>query len=341
MKKFNKKQRVYLYQFCADMLHSGLPIYDSIEKLRSEGEALLGTGFSKKLDTLMTRMKKSPSVSSSFETLIPMEELSAITAAENSGSLAEGFASMVMTINYQQKLKSQLIKSVTFPAIMMVLALVVIAGYAIKVFPAFEKVVAVSRWPGVTQNLYHFGTALYNGLWMTFLVVIVTTVVVIRLVMFNVSGEFRNKFLDRIIPFSIYKKLVATVLINDLSLMIKNKIPIANCLMIIERNANRWVKSHIKKMQDNMAKGLNYGDAFKTGLLGGDELLNISLYASLPSFDQVLVTVADKAKEKIDQNINSLAGTLKSFSTMILGGCVVWVFIALFALSDELSKMTG
>ncbi|MDX5542546.1 transmembrane pilus biosynthesis domain protein, partial [Escherichia coli] len=25
----------------------------------------------------------------------------------------------------------------------------------------------------------------------------------------------------------------------------------------------------------------------------------------------------------------------------VLGGCVVWVFIALFALSDELSKMTG
>ncbi|EEX2629619.1 type II secretion protein F, partial [Escherichia coli] len=81
--------------------------------------------------------------------------------------------------------------------------------------------------------------------------------------------------------------------------------------------------------------------AFKTGLLGGDELLNISLYASLPSFDQVLGTVSDKAKIKIEQNINVLAGMLKSLSTLVLGGCVVWVFIALFALSDELSKMTG
>lgn len=123
--------------------------------------------------------------------------------------------------------------------------------------------------------------------------------------------------------------------------MIKNRIPLANCLIIIEKNANRWLKSHIRKMQDNMAKGLGYGDAFKTGLLGGDELLNISLYASLPSFDQVLGTVSDKAKIKIEQNINVLAGMLKSLSTLVLGGCVVWVFIALFALSDELSKMTG
>ncbi|STJ03457.1 Uncharacterised protein [Escherichia coli] len=66
LEKFNKKQRIYLYQFCADMLHSGLPIYDSIVKLRSEGEALLGKSFAKRLDYLMERMKNSPSVSASF-----------------------------------------------------------------------------------------------------------------------------------------------------------------------------------------------------------------------------------------------------------------------------------
>ncbi|SPW31148.1 Bacterial type II secretion system protein F domain [Edwardsiella tarda] len=219
--------------------------------------------------------------------------------------------------------------------------MVVIAGYSMKVFPAFEKVVEVSRWPGVTQNLYYFGTALYNGLWITILCVIIISIIVIRLVMFNFHGNLRNNIIDKIIPFSIYKRLVSTVFINDLSLMIRNKIPIANCLIILEKNSNRWVRSHIAKMQHNMAKGQDYGEAFKTGLLGGDELLNISLYANLPSFDQVLLTVSDKAKEKIDQNIKALAGMLKSFSTMILGGCVVWVFIALFALSDELSKMTG
>ncbi|WP_407907737.1 type II secretion system F family protein [Escherichia coli] len=341
MKKFSKKQRIYLYQFCADMIESGLPIYDSLVKLRSEGEVLLGKSFAKKIETLMERMKNSTSVSSSFEALIPVSELSAITAAENSGSLAEGFNSMVLTINYQQKLNSQLIKSVTFPAIMIILALIVIAGYAIKVFPAFEKVVAVSRWPGVTQNLYYFGTALYNGLWIVILIAITITVIAVRFIMFNFHGELRNKVLDRIIPFSIYKRLVSTVLINNLALMMRNKIPLANCLIIIEKNTNRWLKSHINIMRANMAMGLGYGDVFRTGLLGGDELLNISLYANLPSFDRVLLTVSDKAKEKVDQNINALAGMLKSLSTLILGGCVVWVFIALFALSNELSKMTG
>ncbi|MBC8653593.1 type II secretion protein F, partial [Providencia vermicola] len=40
MKKFTKSQRLYLYQFCADMINSNLPIYDSIIKLKKEGETV-------------------------------------------------------------------------------------------------------------------------------------------------------------------------------------------------------------------------------------------------------------------------------------------------------------
>ncbi|EIC0700575.1 type II secretion protein F, partial [Salmonella enterica subsp. enterica] len=45
MRKLTKKQRLYLYQFCADMIDSGIPLYDSIQKLRDEGKGLLGKGF--------------------------------------------------------------------------------------------------------------------------------------------------------------------------------------------------------------------------------------------------------------------------------------------------------
>ncbi|MBU5601450.1 type II secretion protein F, partial [Citrobacter sp. S55_ASV_140] len=42
MKKFSKKQRIYIYQFCADMIKAGLPLYDSMQKLQKEGQSLLG-----------------------------------------------------------------------------------------------------------------------------------------------------------------------------------------------------------------------------------------------------------------------------------------------------------
>ncbi|WP_259673026.1 transmembrane pilus biosynthesis domain protein [Providencia rettgeri] len=105
-------------------------------------------------------------------------------------------------------------------------------------------------------------------------------------------------------------------------------------------NANRWLKSHINIMKVNMAKGQNYGEALNTGLLNVHELLNISLYSALPSFHDVLTSVSEKSKININDKMDKLAGLLKSFSTLILGGCVIWVFIALFSLSDQLSKMS-
>ena len=49
VEKIGKKQRISIsYQFCADMINAELPLYDALQKLRAEGEKLLGKGFAKR-----------------------------------------------------------------------------------------------------------------------------------------------------------------------------------------------------------------------------------------------------------------------------------------------------
>lgn len=341
MAKFSKKQRFYIYQFCADMIKAELPIYDSIVKLHAEGKNLLGSGFVKKLQIFMDKMSTTESVSGVFEGFVPREELGVIYSSEKSGSLAEGFLSIVDTLKFEQQLRSQLIKAVSFPLIMLCLALVVIGGYAVKVFPAFEKVIPTKRWPEITQVLYSFGSELYNGLWVYIIIVFVIIVICIRLMINNVTGKLRNNVLDKILPFSTYKRMSASLFLSSLSAMLRNNIPLNESLDVIRLNANRWMRQHLTIMQNNMALGQPYGKAMSTGLLGASELLNISLYSSLPSFYDVLLAVSDKAKKDIAENIEWLSGVLRSLATLVLGGCVIWVFGALYALSDAISKMNS
>lgn len=341
MAKFSKKQRFYIYQFCADMIKAELPIYDSIVKLHAEGKTLLGSGFVKKLQIFMDKMATTESVSGVFEGFVPREELGVIYSSEKSGSLAEGFLSIVDTLKFEQQLRSQLIKAVSFPLIMLCLALVVIGGYAVKVFPAFEKVIPTKRWPEITQVLYSFGSELYNGLWVYIIIVFVIIVICIRLMINNVTGKLRNNVLDKILPFSTYKRMSASLFLSSLSAMLRNNIPLNESLDVIRLNANRWMRQHLTIMQNNMALGQPYGKAMSTGLLGASELLNISLYSSLPSFYDVLLAVSDKAKKDIAENIEWLSGVLRSLATLVLGGCVIWVFGALYALSDAISKMNS
>ncbi len=330
-----------MYQFCADMIDSGIPLYDSIQKLRDEGAGLLGKGFIGKLDLINSRMAKSESVNAVFSGLVPKDELSVIFSSEKSGSLSSGFRGIAEMINYRKELTASIVKAVSFPLIMLLLALIVISGYAVKVFPAFERVVSVQRWPIVTQVLYSFGTSLYNGAWIYILVFVIILYVLIMLLLNNLTGSFRNKFLDRIIPFSIYKKMACSVFISNLSSMLGNRVPINDSLIVLSHNANRWLYTHINSMLNKMARGDAYKDALNTGLLGKEEILNVSIYSSLPSFSDVLAAVALKARKDLALAISRLSGILKSLSTLVLGGCVVWVFVALFALSDTLSKMTS
>lgn len=340
MRKFTKSQRLYLYKFCADMINAELPLYDSLLKLQKEGAILLGKGFSKKLMLLTEKMTNSTSIAAVFQDLIPRDELSVIYASERSGGLADGFLTLVNIINYNKELMKKLIQAMIFPVIMIVLALTVITGYAIKVFPAFAEVIPVTKWPAVTQVLFNFGDSMAHGLWITVLVSAIVTVLIVRFMLANVCGSLRNNMLDRILPFSTYKQIAASVFLNNLARMLKNKIPINDSLNIINLNSNRWLKSHINTMIEKMSSGVQYGVALNTGLFGPEELLNISLYSGLPSFNEVLTSVSDKSKENIMAYIQKLAGMLKSLSTLVLGGCVVWVFIALYALSDALSTMT-
>lgn len=322
------------------MINANLPIYDSIIKLKNEGGSVIGKSFIKKLNFLLDKMTNKESIASVFDGMVPKNELSLIYSAEKSGALASGFTSIVDVIKYKDQLMAKVIKSITFPMIMFILSLIVITGYALKVFPAFERVLPVERWPFVTSSLYNFGLSLYNGLWVYMLVFITIMTVIARFLMANLTGSIRDRFVDKVILFSTFKQLNASIVLNSLSGMLKNKIPINDALTILNLNANRWLKSHIKIMQINMAKGMNYGDALNTGLLNVHELLNISLYSALPSFHEVLTSVSEKSKVNINDKMDKLAAILKSFSTLILGGCVIWVFIALFSLSDQLSKMS-
>ncbi|ECF6049709.1 type II secretion protein F [Salmonella enterica subsp. salamae] len=341
MAKFSKKQRLYIYQFCADMIKAGLPLFDSLQKLQVEGRSLLGRSFSNKLNGVLMKMKQETSVASVFSGLVPDSELSVITAAEKSGSLADGYLTLVSVIHYNDELRKKIIGALVFPLIMISLSLVVIAGYSQKVFPAFASVVPVEKWPGVTQNLYNFGTALYGGLWLKILIGFIVAVILIRFMMANFSGVLRNKMVDKILPFSTYRQLTSSIFLNNLSLMLSNNIPLTDALSIIRLNASRWLRWHLDVMIDNMAKGTHYSKALDSGLMGTEELLNISLYAELPSFNDVLRSVSERSRERIQEYIKKLSGLLKNLATVILGGCVIWVFTALFALMDTLSKMTN
>lgn len=135
------------------------------------------------------------------------------------------------------------------------------------------------------------------------------------------------------------KKYRRQYFLNNLARMLKNNIPINDSLSIIALNSSRWQKSHVNKMLNKMTSGANYAEALNTGLFGAEELLNITLYSVYRLLMRFYLLFLN-AQERRFRNISKKIAILKSLSTLILGGCVIWVFLALYALTDALSKMS-
>lgn len=336
-KKFNKKERLYLYQFLIDMISSDLPIFESLQKLASEGGGLLGKGFLTKVSIVLDNMKTHSSVSSSFADLLPDSDVGVFVAADRAGDLKGGLSALIDLNLFRSECYSSLRSAVMMPLILFMLTFVVIAGYSVNVFPAFIPVVPVDRWPTSTGLLYALGLWIYNGGWILLIAFSGAFFFLMTMLLKNLTGPIRES-LARLVPFSTYRQFIMTDVLVSLYLLLKSGIPYIDALTLISKNSNRYTHWHMDKIISNMSEGLSYGDAMKTGLLDKKTVFDFSIYSELPSFVSTLKQISTNAQKSLLNTFMLTAGLLKNFATAFLGGVIVWVFVALFALIDVVSQ---
>ncbi|MEC4724938.1 hypothetical protein HWQ46_05150 [Shewanella sp. D64] len=336
-KQFNKKERLYIYQFLIDMIDSDLPIYDSLLTLVNKGESLLGKTFVIKVKHILKDMANSSNLASCFEGVIPANDLSIFHAADRAGDIKGGLIALIQLNEFRSKCISTLVSSLTFPLIMVIITFVVIAGYSVSVFPAFIPVVPVEKWPTSTAMLYGTGLWIYNGGWLVLILSFLSISVLFTILLNRFTGSVRELF-SNVFPFSMYRQFVMTDFLVALYLLLHSGVPYIDALNLIRENSNRYLKWHLTKVISNLNAGLGYGEAMRTGLLDKVTVFDFAIYSELPSFVNTLQQISMKSQTNLLTTFNTMAGILKNSATAFLGGVIIWVFIGLFALIDVLSE---
>jgi len=336
-KQFSKKERLYIYQFLIDMIDSDLPIYNSLSRLVNEGSELLGKSFVKKISLILADMNNSSNLADCFHGFIPANDMSIFVAADRAGDLKGGLIALIQLNEFRSKCSSMVKSSLAFPTIMLILIFVVIGGYATNVFPAFIPVIEVALWPDSTASLYHLGVWIVGGGWLFLIVVFVGTFALFSFLLVNFTGVIRE-FISPLFPFSTYRQFMMTDFLVALYLLLHSGVPYLDSLNIIQANSNRYLKYHMDKVVYNLNLGLGYGDAMKTGLLDKKTIFDFAIYSELPSFVDTLKQISLKSQANLVSSFTFTSGILKNLATASLGGVIIWVFVALFALIDVVSQ---
>ncbi|MFB3119624.1 MAG: type II secretion system F family protein [Stenotrophomonas maltophilia] len=146
--RVSPKELVLFFQQLSALMRSGVPLLNGIQLLRAEAKS---SGFQTLLTGLATDLRSGESLGDSlakYPKIVPEMYVRLIEAGEHSGNLEYAFEEAAIHLKKEITLKQQVKKALTYPAIVGVVGLIVIAILVTVVLPT------------MTELLTSFGTEL-------------------------------------------------------------------------------------------------------------------------------------------------------------------------------------
>lgn len=347
---FEKKAKLKpLAIFCkqlALLVRSGMPMLESlrISANQSEDKVLKAALESvaddvENGDPLAESMLKHPKA---FPGLLA----AVVAVGEEGGFLERSLESMAKTYKSELELRQRLKSATTYPIIVVVASLIVVAVMLIFVVPIFTKMLQGlgAELPFATQVL----VAMSNNAVIIFPIL---GVVFAGLVVFYKKYKDEIWMVSRVdalklkLPVfgSLSTKIAVSRFTRNLSMMLKAGVSLPNALRKVAGTADNWIISTaIEKAVNEMENGGNFSTSIgKLTMFPTMVTQMIVVGEASGSLADMLDTVADFYDEEVKEASESLASALEPILIIVLGGIVGGMLFALYTPMFSLfSKMS-
>lgn len=329
-----KELMVFTRQF-AVMIGAGLPINQCLEILGTQQK---NQTFKKIIldvkatveggSTLADALRKYPNV---FDDLY----VNLIAAAEMGGVMEQVLLRLATYIEKAEKLKGQVKSAMTYPIIVLVVAVGVVAVILTFVIPTFEKMFAGfgGNLPTPTRIVINMSKFLRANL--HFIIIAVAGIYYgIRRIYKTKQGKRAiDSFLLKIPMFqSLIIKVAVARFSRTLSTMLSSGVPILEAIDISARGiGNTIVKEAIMKVKEGVSEGKPIVEPLKAAKIFPNMVVQmISVGEQTGALDQMLGKIADFYDEEVDAAVAALASMIEPLMVVFLGGVVGALLVSMY-----------
>lgn len=248
-----------------------------------------------------------------------------IRVGEEGGALVETVRSAINTMGQRSSTLSALISAITYPLIVIAMASSLSIYLNNSVFSQFRTIKPMAEWPEAGRT-FVFVANLIQDWWWLCLIAVLTVLIVMRTLMNNYVGEFRP-LLDKIFPFTLYRRFAASRLLETLGLLVANGVVFKNAIKVMQYQANPYVASHLVMMEHllSMGKG-NIADVLATGLVSDADILRLRVMAEVKGFEHGLVRMGVRGSEQNVKVVKLISKILGS-NLLIIGMGMVLIIV--------------
>ncbi len=345
--KVKEKDLVLFTRQFSTMIDAGLPIIQCLEILRDQTT-------NKAFRKILRRVKDDVEAGATFSDALKkhpkvFDELfvNLVAAGEAGGILDVTLARLAAYLEKVAALKKKVKGAMTYPAIVVSIAVIVIAVILIYVIPVFAGLFqdAGASLPPMTQaviNLSDFTKDYFH--WMV-LGGILVAVLFSRIRKTKPGKEVIDRVLLRIPVFGLLLKKVALARVTrTLGTMLGSGVPILESMDLVASTAgNVVIEKAIREAQKAVAEGKTLAEPLEdSGIFPPMVIHMVSVGEATGALDSMLSKVADFYDEEVDATVEALTSLLEPmlivFLGVTIGGLLVAMYMPIFQLADVVSR---
>lgn len=332
------KEMVTFTRLFSTMINAGLPIVRCIDILASQQSNAFFKGVLEDVksqveqgSTFSEALRRHPSV---FDDLF----VNLIQAGEVGGILDAIMIRLSVYIEKRAKLIGQVKGALTYPTIVVVIAVGVMTVLLTYVIPAFETMFknfggGRESLPWITRVMIELSEGFVSWSWLVALAVIGAAFGILQI--YRTSGGkrfFHKAFLTMPIIGNVMEKVAVARFTRTLGTLLQSGVPILDALEICSRTAgNVVIEEGIMSVRRAVSEGQNMSDPLTKAAVFPEMVVQmISVGEQTGALDQMLNKIADFYEEETDVAVAALTSSLEPIMMVGVGGMVGVVLVAMY-----------
>jgi type IV pilus assembly protein PilC len=330
----------------ATMIDAGLPLVQCLEILGGQTE---NKTFSKAINkvrgdvesgsTFADALRKHPRI---FTDLY----VNMVAAGEAGGILDTILNRLAGYIEKSMALKKKVKAAMTYPTVIVLVAVGVVTLMMLFVIPSFAKMFEDfgGQLPGMTQFIINASNFMGKFWWAIFGVIVAIIILLQRFYRTNRGRLVIDAFLLKVpVVGTLIRKVAVAKFTRTLGTLISSGVPILEGLDIVAKTAgNRVVENAIIKTKMGISEGKTIAEPLQqTKVFPPMVVQMINVGEASGALDTMLSKIADFYDEEVDTTVEALSSLLEPILMVFLGGVIGYIVIAMYLPVFQLASTIG
>ncbi|MBI9089373.1 MAG: type II secretion system F family protein [Desulfobacterium sp.] len=326
------KEMTFFLSQLAMMLEVGIPLSQSMETIAKQ---VTNPVFSRTIAAMKTDIDEGQQLSVAMghhPKVFKAVFVNMVRSGESGGFLTDVIGTIIKIQEKQQAIRTEIRTAITYPAVLLSMALVVTVFILVLVVPKFAIIFEnnLDLLPLTTQWMMGLSSIMISHGWAFLLLGLVGATALKRYLSSNRGALFVDWILINTPVLSdVTSKLYTGLFFQTMGSVLKSRVPLVEALDIAGATiSNRYYSRFVKTIQTQVEGGGNFALGFAANPHVQDSIKQmIHVGETVGKLPAVMLRLADFYESEIEHDLKRFTSLIEPVALVLMGG-VVWVIVS-------------